>query len=155
MLMRRTINAAATTFDGAVALRAMSKAMRLQKMRSVPNMLLQLGLGIVVLAIGLRMLVHGYSDARALAADYSRYVRLQNLLMSYWVWTIGYTSFALLLGLAQILSLFTSIEVRRWMAGALPILSLTVLICALVSFFLFNRYKRSAIRLENLRPNDI
>jgi hypothetical protein len=118
-------------------------------------MLLQLGAGIVALAIGLRMLVTGYSDARALAADYRRYVRLQNLLMSYWVWTLGYAGFALLLGLAQIFSLFTSIEVQRWMVGALPILSLTLLICALVSFFVFNRYKRDAIRLEYLRPNDI
>gem|GEM_PF-5676832 len=107
-----------------------------------------------MLAIGFSMLATGYSEAKGLAQDIRHYVHLQNLLTSYNVWTLGRVGFALLLGFAQVLSLFASIQVRRWMAATLPIMSLALLLSALVSFSVFNRYKRDAIRLEELRPNE-
>jgi hypothetical protein len=117
-------------------------------------MVLQFGVGIIVLAIGFSMLVTGYSEARGLAQEFRGYIRLQNLLTSYNIWALGRAGFALLLGIAQLLILFASIEVRRWMAATLPTISLTVITGALVSFFVFNRYKRDAIRQDDLRPND-
>ncbi len=86
--------------------------------------------------------------------DFRGYVYLRNLLMSYHVRTLSEAGFEILLGITLIFIPFATVDDGRWMASILPFIGIALLLITFVSSLVFNRYKRDAIRLENLRPND-
>jgi hypothetical protein len=89
--------------------------------------------GISAMALGLRILKVGYSEAQSLAVEFRHYEYLQKLLTSYHVWILSRAVGVLALGIAMILLPFATKDDWRWVEPLWPVAGATFGLSALAS----------------------